>query len=114
MTNIHIIEGDSFDPVLNYFGYSEFTRKALRLCKNKLDFGLLGTIKLIDAEPSKRVFIENEAGKKFTIRYFIEHDCSSSWSASYTLYTHCPETGSRVMVSDGYARAKYCKEYLDD
>ena len=114
MKNINIIEGDPFDPILNYFGYSEFARKALRLCKNKKEFGLLGTIKLIDAEPSKRLFIENEAGRKFTIRYMIEHACSSSWAASYSFYTHCPDTGNCVRVSDGYARVKYCKEYLED
>lgn len=114
MTNLNIIEGDSFDPVFNYFGYAEFARKALRLCKNKQEFGLLGTIKLVDAEPSKRLFIENEAGRRFTIRYFIEHAYSVSWAASFTLYTHCPDTGECVMVSDGYARAKYCKEYLED
>lgn len=114
MKSIHIIEGESFDPILSYFGYREFTRKALRLCRNKQEFGLLGTIKLVDAEPSKRLFIENEAGLKFTIRYFIEHACSSSWAASYTFYTHCPDTGDCVVVSKGYARAKYCKEYLED
>ena len=92
----------------------EFTRKALRLCKNKQQFGLLGTIKVVDAEPGKRIFIEIEAGTRFTIRYMIEHDYHVSWAASYTFYTHCPDTGDCVMVSDGYARAKYCKEYLED
>ena len=114
MKNITIIEGDSFDKALNCFGYAEFARKALRQCKNKREFGLLGTIKLVDAEPSKRLFIENEAGRRFTIRYMIEHVCSSSWAASYSFYTHCPDSGKCVMVSDGYARAKYCKEYLKD
>ncbi len=114
MKNTTLIEGESFDPGFNYFGYAEFTRKVLRLCKNKKEFGLLGTIKLIDAEPSKRLFIENEAGRRFTIRYMIEHTCSTSWAASYSFYTHCPETDNCVAISDGYARAKYCKEYLED
>ncbi len=73
MKNINIIERDSFDPVFNYFVYAEFTRKALRLCKYKNEFCPLGTIKFIDAKPSKRLFIEDEAGRRFTIRYFIEH-----------------------------------------
>ncbi len=114
MKNINIIEGASFDNIFNYFGYAEFARKVLRLCKNKQEYGLLGTIKLIDAEPSKRLFIENESGTEFTIRYMIAHTCSSSWAASYTFYTHCPDTGNCEIVSDGYARVKYCKEYLED
>ena len=107
MRNITIVEGDSFEPFYRGFGYVEFTRKVLLRCKDKKAHGLTGTITLIDAEPSKRIYLVNEAGDDFTIRYFIRHECKFYWEGRYTLYKHCPVKQGGIELSDGWARAKY-------
>lgn len=108
MTNLTILEADTLEEFHKEFGYVEFTRKVLLRCKDKRNHGLAGVIKIVDAEYSKRIFLENEDGKEFTIRYFIDQANQGIWSATYALYFHCPDTGSGVMISEGFARAKYC------
>ncbi len=112
MKNITLIEGETFEPLFRQLGHMEFTRKVLYRCKDKRMYGLTGTIKITDVEPSKRIYLENEDGEAFTIRYFIDHTCERYWEASYTIYKDCPVTGSGISISAGWARAKYC--YIED
>ncbi len=112
MKNITLIEGETFEPTLRHFGHMEFTRKALHKCKDKRQHGLNGIIKLTDIELSKRIYLENEDGETFTIRYFIDNTCERYWEASYTIYKDCPITNSGISISEGWTRAKYC--YVED
>lgn len=82
----------------------------LQKCANKKEYGLFGKITLIDAEPSKRIYFENEQGEDFTIRYFISNQGEKQWRASYTLYkTVWNEDGSGhgESIGEGVAVAHY-------
>jgi hypothetical protein len=63
-------------------------------------------------EALNEIYLENEDGEAFIIRYFIDHTCERYWEASYTIYKDCPITNSGISISEGWARAKYC--YIED
>jgi hypothetical protein len=112
--NIKIKTTKDFDEFYKWYGYEEFTKKVLHKCVNKKEHGLTGIITLIDAEPSKRIYFENEQGQDFTIRYFISWQNEKQWKASYTLYrsVRCEDgSGYGVDISEGNAIASYvCDE----
>jgi hypothetical protein len=108
--SIEIKTIDIFDEYYKWYGYEEFTRKVLQKCANKKEYGLVGIITLIDAEPSKRIYFENEQGEDFTIRYFISWQNEKQWKAGYTLYrsVRCEDgSGYGVDISEGSAVASY-------
>jgi len=65
---------------------------------------------LVDAEPSKRVYIKNENGDEFTVRYFISEQNEKWWKASYTLYRDVRNedgSGHGEMIDEGFAGSRY-------
>lgn len=93
-----------------HYGYEEFVRKAINKCCDKKEHGLVGTITIFDAEVSKRIYLKNENGEEFTIRYFLQDETETKWGASYTLYkTVWNEDGSGhgEAISGGNTTIKY-------
>jgi len=82
----YIVTTDEFNDNYEEYGYIEFVRNVIYNFKDRIEYGLIGKITLIDAEISKRVFIENENGDSFVVRYFISEQDKCEWKASYTLY----------------------------
>lgn len=116
--NIKIKTTDIFDKYYKWYGYEEFTKKVLQKCANKKEYGLVGVITLVDAEPSKRIYFENKQGEDFTIRYFISWQNEKQWKASYTLYKTVwnkeHTSGSGVEISEGNAVASYIYDGLEE
>jgi len=111
MTNkFEIVTTDIFDQYYKWYGYPEFTRKVLQRCTNKKDYGLVNKITLVDAEPSKRIYLENDNGDDFTIRYNICSQNEKQWRANYTLYKtvwHEDGSGHGEEISEGVAVTSY-------
>ena len=101
-----------------YYGYPEFLGHVLHNFIDRDKYGLTGEIKLIGAEPSKRVFFENENGDEFTVRYFISEQDENGWKASYTLYKDIRNedgSGHGEMIDEGFAGSRYVwEEFSDD
>ena len=96
-----------------YYGYPEFLGQVLHNFDDRDKYGLTGEIKLIDVEPSKRVFFENENGDEFTVRYFISEQNENGWKASYTLYKDVRNedgSGHGEMIDEGFAGSRYVLE----
>lgn len=108
--SIQIATTDYFDKYFKWFGYEEFTKKVLLRCPNKKEYGLVGEITLFDAEPSKRIFLKNEFGQEFTIRYFIECQDDKTWKASYIFFIDVKDEdggGHGEKISEGIAITHY-------
>jgi len=104
---------DYSDRDYRYFGYLEFLRKVLHNFDNRSEYGLIGEIKLIDAEVSKRIFFENENGDMFIVRYFISEHNEEKWEAGYTLYRDVRNedgSGHGKEIDSGFASARYVVE----
>ena len=97
----NIVTTNDFDEEYNYYGYPEFIGQVLHSFDDRDKYGLIGEIRLIDAEPSKRVFIENENDDEFTVRYFISEQNENGWEASYILYR------DGKAIDEGFAGARY-------
>lgn len=112
MKRLEIATTNEFNESFSHFGYIEFVRKVLQKCAFKKEHGLAGKITLIDAEPSRRVFLVNEQGAEFTVRYFIQECNEKGWAASYTLYKQVPDEGGShgEEISCGYAISHYIVE----
>ena len=111
--DFEIIVSDEFNDHYEDYGYPEFAKQILHNLDNRDKYGLIGEIKLIDAEISKRVFFENQNGDMFIIRYFINKQDERGWEASYTLYKDikCNDGSSHgEMIDEGFAGAKYVVE----
>ena len=101
---------DYSDRDYRYYGYSEFLRKVIHNFDIRSEYGLIGEIKLIDAEVSKRIFFENENGDSFTVRYFISEQNEEMWEAGYTLYKDVRNedgSGHGEEIDSGFAGARY-------
>lgn len=110
MNKIEINTTDEFDKYYKRYGYKEFAKKVLLRCSNKKDYGLINKISLVDAEPSKRIYITNEQDEGFTIRYFISFCNEKMWRASYTLYKMVKDedgSGHGEIISEGIAVSHY-------
>jgi len=65
---------------------------------------------LVDAEPSKRVYIKNENGDEFTVRYFISEQDEGKWKAGYSLYKDVRNedgSGHGEMIDEGFSGSRY-------
>ena len=108
--DFEILVTDEFFKHYDEYGYPEFVEQVLHNFVDRDKYGLTGEIMLIDAEPSKRVYIKNENGDEFTIRYFISEQDENVWKASYTLYMDVDNgdgTGHGEMIDEGFAGARY-------
>ena len=106
----NIVTTNDFDEEYNYYGYPEFIGQVLHSFDDRDKYGLIGEIRLIDAEISKRVFIENHNGDMFIARYFISEQNEKWWKASYTLYMDVDNgdgTGHGEMIDEGFAGSRY-------
>ena len=104
-----LVTGEFFKHYDGY-GYPEFVGNVIHNFDDRDKYGLIGRIMLVDAEPSKRVYIKNENGDMFIVRYFISKQDEESWEASYTLYKDVKnKDGSShgEMIDEGFAGAKY-------
>lgn len=104
MSKLEIITTKDFDECFKFFGYEELVRKVLHKCADKKEYGLVEKITLFDAEPSKRIFFENESGQEFTVRYFLQDETPKTWSAGYILYV------GGEQISRGYAVTHYVND----
>ena len=95
-----LVTGEFFKHYDEY-GYPEFLGQVLHNFDDRDKYGLVGEIKLVDAEPSKRVYIENENGDGFIVRYNIIDQDEEKWEASYTLYR------DGKAIDEGFAGAMY-------
>ena len=109
---------DCLNGYYGYYGYPEFVNKVIYNFIDRDKYGLTGEIKLIGAEPSKRVFFENENGDEFTVRYFISEQDEIGWKASYTLYKDVRNedgSGHGEEIDEGFAGSRYVwEEFSDD
>ena len=108
--DFEIVSNDIFDEYYSYYGYPEFVGNVIHNFDDRDKYGLIGRIMLVDAEPSKRVYIKNENGDEFTVRYFISAQDENGWKASYTLYRDVDNgdgTGHGEMIDEGFAGARY-------
>lgn len=78
------------------YGYQELVEKFFKKFLDRAEYGLIGTVKITGAEISKRVYIENDKGEEFTIRYFIQNENAKSWGASCTLYKMVNDHGEEI------------------
>ena len=95
---------------LEFYGYKEFVRKAINKCANKKEYGLTGKITIVEAEPSKRIYFNNELGEDFILRYFQQGETEKSWDVSYTLYKSIDNgdgSGHGEEISCGYTSIHY-------
>ena len=108
--DFEILVTEEFFKYYDGYGYPEFVKQVIHNFDNRSEYGLTGEIKLIDAEPSKRVYIENENDDMFIIRYFISEQNEKWWKASYTLYKDikCEDGSSHgEMIDEGFVGARY-------
>jgi len=99
--DFEILVTDEFFKHYNEYGYPKFVKQVIHNFDDRNNYGLIGEIKLIDAEISKRVYIENENGDGFIVRYNIINQDEEKWEASYTLY----RDGNAI--DEGFAGARY-------
>ena len=106
----NIVTTDKFNEYYKGYGYPEFVMEVIHNLDDRNKYGLIGEIKLIDAEISKRVYIENENGEGFIVRYNIIDQDEEKWEVSYTLYKNikCEDgSGHGEMIDEGFAGARY-------
>jgi len=111
----NIVTTNDFDEYYDGYGYPEFVKQVIHNLDDRDKYGLIGRIMLIDAEPSKRVYIKNENDEDFTVRYNINWQDSKGWEASYTLYKDVRNedgSGHGEMIDEGFAGARYVFEGL--
>ena len=104
------MSNDIFDKFYSYYGYPEFVGNVIHNFDDRDKYGLIGSIMLVDAEPSKIVYIKNENGDEFTIRYFISEQNEEKWKAGYSLYRDVKNedgSGHGEMIDEGFAGSRY-------
>ena len=111
--NYEVVTTNEFNESFKYYGYEEFVRKALHRCSNKKEYGLTGDITIHDAEPSKRVYLRNENGTEFALRYWIREANEKFWECEYTLWAYLfnEETKDEesIPLDNGYMKINYPK-----
>jgi len=108
--DFEIVSNDIFDKFYSYYGYPEFVGNVIHNFDDRDKYGLIGSIMLVDAEPSKIVYIKNENGDEFTIRYFISEQNEEKWKAGYSLYRDVKNedgSGHGEMIDEGFAGSRY-------
>jgi len=108
--DLEILVTGEFFKYYDGYGYPEFVKQVIHNLDDRDKYGLVGSITLVDAEPSKRVFIENGNDDMFIIRYFISEQDENGWKASYTLYKNikCEDGSSHgEIIDEGFASARY-------
>jgi len=111
--DFEIVSNDIFDKYYSYYGYPEFVGNVIHNFFNRDIYGLIGNIMLVDAEPSKKIYIKNGNGDEFVIRYNISVQDENGWKAGYTLYKDVDNgdgTGHGEMIDEGFAGARYVVE----
>ena len=95
---------------IHAYGLKEFTEKALYLVPRSVlkEFNL-EKVFIVGEEYSKRIFLKNEEGQEFVIRYHIDEADEKSWDADFTLFaTEKDDDGSHgVDIAEGFTDAKY-------
>lgn len=110
MNKINITTTQEFKEDFACFGFEEFVRKVVFKCADKKEHGLVGTITLYEAEPSKRIYFKNEDDEDFIVRYFIQWQNQNEWKASYILFKMIlneNDSEQREEISCSTAKARY-------